>query len=79
MQRRLVSAGLAAFVAVVGLLAWKGDKVVDRVLDLRFGGHIPEPRYPFAKNDADANVQDVDYLARLPEEDRSFNDEARWS
>jgi hypothetical protein len=77
LQRRLVAAGLAAFVAVVALLAWKGDKVVDRVLELRFGGHIPEPRYPFAKNDADANVQDVDYLARLTEEDRSFNDEAR--
>jgi len=77
LQRRLVAAGLAVFVAVVALLAWKGDKVVDRVLDLRFGGHIPEPRYPFAKNDADANVQDVDYLARITEEDRSFNDEAR--
>ncbi|HSW83811.1 MAG TPA: hypothetical protein VLH12_10070 [Usitatibacter sp.] len=77
MQRRFVATGLVALVAVVGFLAWKGDQVVDRVLDLRFGGHIREPRYPFAKNDADANVQDVDYLARLTEEDRSFSDEAR--
>jgi hypothetical protein len=44
---------------------------------MRFGGHVPEARYPFAKNDADANVQDIDYLARLTEVDRSFSDEAR--
>jgi len=67
----------AAVLAAAVFLAWKGDKVVDRVLDMRFGGHVPEARYPFAKNDADANVQDVDYLARLTEVDRSFSEEAR--
>src|SRR5262249_36510012 len=75
-RRRTILALAATFAAAV-LLAFKGDKVLDRVLDLRFGGHIPEARYPFAKNDADANVQDVDYLARLTEVDRSFSDEAR--
>ncbi|HZW73585.1 MAG TPA: hypothetical protein VFF43_08545, partial [Caldimonas sp.] len=71
MARRSLLLFGAAVIAVAALLAWKGDKVVDRVLDLRFGGHIPQARYPFAKNDADANVQDVDYLSRLLEADRS--------
>jgi len=75
-RRRSILLLAATFAAAV-FLAFKGDKVVDRVLDMRFGGHVPEARYPFAKNDADANVQDMDYLARLTDVDRSFSDEAR--
>ena len=68
---------VAAFAAVALLLAWKGDKVVDRILDMRYGGMLPRADFPRPANTAEANRQDLDYLAKLPEVDRSFSDEAR--
>jgi hypothetical protein len=68
---------LAALAAAGLLLAWKGDKVVDRILDMRYGGVPPVPSLPKPRNPAEANLQDLDYLARLLDYDRSFGDEAR--
>jgi len=68
---------IAAIIAVALVLAWKGDKVVDRVLDMRFGAMLPKPDYPKPRDTAQANLQDLDYLARLTEVDRSFSDDAR--
>lgn len=68
------AAGLVAAGAL--LLAWKGDKVVDRVLDLRYGGMLPRADFPKPANSAEANRQDLDYLARFPTVDRSFSEEA---
>jgi hypothetical protein len=42
---RWTLAVLAALV-VVALGAWKGDALVDKLLDLRFGGYLPNATYP---------------------------------
>ena len=76
-RRRLVAFAVAALVAVALALAWKGDKVVDRILDMRYGGMMPRADLPRPADPAEANRQDLDYLARFPEVDRSFSDEAR--
>jgi hypothetical protein len=65
--------GLAAAVAV----AWKGDKLVDKVLDWRFGATLEKPSFPPPRDAAEANLQDLEYLSRLLEVDRSFSDAAR--
>ena len=75
MPRRSFAVAFAAGLAVMaGLIAWKGDKIVDRVLDWRFGAMLPKASYPMPRDAAEANAQDLDYLARLPEVDRSFSE-----
>jgi hypothetical protein len=76
LRRRFAAAFLAA-AAVAGFLAWKGDKVVDKVLDLRYGQMPTKPAYTRPRDAAEAHRQDLDYLARLTEYDRSFSDDAR--
>jgi hypothetical protein len=76
-RRNLALAALAIVVAAAGLLAWKGDKVVDRILDMRYGGVPPLPPLAKPRDAREANLQDLDYLARLPDYDRSFSDEGR--
>jgi hypothetical protein len=66
-------AALAAMLATGGLLAWKGDKVADKLLDLRFGAVLPPAAYPAPTDAAEANRQDLEYLDRLTEVDRSFS------
>ena len=75
--RKPLLAALAALAAVALFLAWKGDKVVDRILDLRYGGVPPAPALAKPRDAREANLQDLDYLARLVDYDRSFSDEAR--
>jgi hypothetical protein len=62
---------------VGAFLAWKGDKLVDRILEMRYGGVPPAPSFPKARDQAEANLQDLDYLLRILDYDRSFSDEAR--
>jgi len=77
LRRKLVALAVAALVAVALVLAWKGDKVADRILELRYGGTLPRADFPKPADLAEANRQDLDYLAKFPEVDRSFSDEAR--
>ena len=77
LRRKLVALLVAALVAVALVLAWKGDKVADRILELRYGGTLPRADFPKPADSAEANRQDLDYLAKFPEVDRSFSDEAR--
>jgi hypothetical protein len=68
------SAALAAsFVLAAGLVAWKPQYILDHVLDLRYGKSLPKPAYPAPANRAEANLQDLDYLSRLPIVDLSFS------
>lgn len=60
-------------VLAAGLIAWKSETILHRVLDLRYGQAFPSPRYPAPANRAEANLQDLDYLSRLPTADRSFS------
>ncbi|HUQ27209.1 MAG TPA: hypothetical protein VM051_01365 [Usitatibacter sp.] len=76
-RRKLAALAAAAVIAIGVLLAWKGDKVVDRILDMRYGKVLPKPQYPKPRDMAEANRQDLEYLARFPEVDRSFSDEAK--
>ena len=76
-RRNLALAALAAVLAVALLLAWKGDKVVDRILDLRYGAVPAKPDFAKPRDAREANVQDLDYLARILDYDRSFSDAAR--
>ena len=56
--------------------AWKGGAVVDKILDLRYGRTLPPPHFAAPADTAEAQRQDLDYLARLPTVDRSFSPEA---
>ena len=76
-RRRLILPFVAALAAAALLLAWKGDKVADRILDMRYGRVLAQPAYPKPRDQAEANLQDLDYLARFTEVDRSFSDDAR--
>jgi hypothetical protein len=58
--------------ALAVALAWKGDRVAEKVLYWRFGGQLPSPAYPPPRDATEARLQDLDYLARMPEVDRSF-------
>jgi hypothetical protein len=64
-----------AVLAAFGI-AWKSDFILDRVLDLRYGKSLPKPDYPAPAKRAEANLQDLDYLARLTSIDISFSPEA---
>jgi hypothetical protein len=60
-------------VLAVAFLAWKGDKVANKLVDLRFGAVLPKAAYPAPKDSAEAYRQDLDYLDRLTSVDRSFS------
>ena len=78
MARRSSILLAVAVLAAAGLfLAWKGDKVVDRILDMRYGATLAKPTYPAPRDQAEANRQDLDYLAHFTDVDRSFSDAAR--
>jgi hypothetical protein len=77
LRRSFVLAGAAAIALATGFLAWKGDRVVEKVLDLRFGAVLPNADFPSPRGLAEANRQDIDYLARLLEVDRSFSESGR--
>jgi hypothetical protein len=49
-----------------------GGRLYDKVLDLRYGGTLPPPAGPAPRDAGEARAQDLDYLARLPDVDRSF-------
>jgi hypothetical protein len=72
LRLRLAAGAVAVLAAAAGFMAWKGDRVVEKVLDMRFGATLPKPDYPSPRSAGEANLQDLDYLARLPEVDRSF-------
>src|SRR5437762_2897499 len=63
-------------VAIVAGAVWKGEAVVEKVLDLRYGQTLARADFPPARDRAEANRQDLDYLARLPSVDRSFSPQA---
>ncbi len=67
---------VAILILGAGLLAWQGDRVAEKVLDLRFGATLEKPRFPQPANQAEANRQDLAYLDRLTEVDRSFSPQA---
>jgi hypothetical protein len=73
----LVLAGAAGIALATVFLAWKGDRIVEKVLDLRFGAVLPKADFPPPRDVAEANRQDLDYLARLLEVDRSFSESGR--
>jgi hypothetical protein len=74
-RRRLALLAVHRSCAVALLLAWKGDKVVDRILDMRYGGvAAAQPDFPKPRDLAEANRQDLDYLGGFPQVDRSFSD-----
>jgi len=76
-RRRSILLAVAALIAAGLFLAWKGDKVVDRILDLRYGATLAKPAYPAPRDRTEANLQDLDYLGHFLDVDRSFGDEAR--
>jgi hypothetical protein len=57
----------------VAVLAWKGDKVANKLVDLRFGAVLPRASFPAPADKAEAYRQDLDYLDRLTSVDRSFS------
>lgn len=76
-RRRAVLAALALAVVAAAGLAWKGDKVYEKVLYLRYGTGLPAPRGPAPRDAAQARLQDLDMLAALPRVDRSFTAKGR--
>ena len=55
---------------------WKRDAIVEKALDLRYGRTLAPAHFPVPQDLAEAERQDLDYLARLPTVDRSFSDAA---
>ena len=79
-RRRLLWWSVAVVVTIAEaalILAWKGDKMVDRILELEYGDVPKLPAFPKPKDAAEANLQDLEYLARFTDVDRSFSDDAR--
>ena len=74
-RARLFAAVLV--ILAVALAAWKGDAVVEKALDLRYGQTLPAPGFPAPANEVEARLQDLDYLSRLPQVERSFTAEGR--
>ncbi|HSN20115.1 MAG TPA: hypothetical protein VLS49_05525 [Usitatibacter sp.] len=75
-RRLLVVLPIAAALAAA-LLAWKGEALYEKVLDLRYGTPLPVPKAPPPRDRAAARLRDLDMLAQLPEVDRSFGAEGR--
>ncbi len=67
----------ALLVLAAALAAWKGDAIVEKVLYLRYGATLGAARFPKPADAAAARRQDLAYLARLPDVDRSFSPAAR--
>ncbi len=76
-RRRVALAALALAALVAAGLAWKGDKVYEKILYLRYGAALPAPRGPAPRDAAQARRQDLDMLAALPRVDRSFSAKGR--
>jgi len=74
-SRRVPPRLLATFavLAIVAVGIAMGGRVYDKVLDLRYGGTLPPPSGPAPRDAAEARAQDLDYLAHLPDVDRSFS------
>jgi hypothetical protein len=75
--------GLAAIVIAITVIAAgtivarRGETLIDSLLDFRYGRTLPQPHYPAPANEAEARLQDLDYLAGLPTVDRSFTGAAK--
>jgi len=73
--RRLAGA-VAVLIVVAALAAWKGGRLYDKVLDLRYGTTLPPPAGGPPADATAARMQDLAYIAALPDVDRSFTPEA---
>jgi hypothetical protein len=62
-----------AVLAIVAAAIAMGGRVYDKVLDLRYGATLPPAPGPAPRDAVQAKVQDLDYLAHLPDVDRSFS------
>jgi len=62
-----------AVLALVGAGIAMGGRAYDKVLDLRYGATLPPLPGPAPRDAGEARVRDLDYLARLPDVDRSFS------
>lgn len=74
---RLAAALAAVLVIAVSLAAWKHDVVLEKILYWRYWQTLPPAAPGPAASAGEANRRDLDYLARLPEVDRSFTPETR--
>ena len=75
--KRVLVRGAAALVVIGAALgAWKHEAIAEKALDLRFGQTLPAPDFPPPADAAEARLQDLEYLARLTEVDRSFSSRA---
>src|SRR5262245_8560280 len=64
-------------VAVAAAIVWQFEPLLDAVLDWRYHATLPKLALPPPTDAAEADRQDLDYLARLPAVDRSFAPAAR--
>jgi hypothetical protein len=71
LRRPRVLVLLLAF-AVLAAIVWQGEHLLDAVLDWRYHATLSKPTLPPPTDAAEADRQDLDYLARLPSVDRSF-------
>jgi hypothetical protein len=77
LRRSLAAIAVAGLLVSIALFAWKGERITDRILGLRYGQVLPTPSYPAPQDAAEAYAQDLDYFARFTEVDRSFDAAAR--
>jgi hypothetical protein len=61
-----------AVLALVAVAVAMGGRIYDKVLYLRYGGSLPPPAGPPPRDAGQARVQDLDFVAHLPDVDRSF-------
>lgn len=54
------------------LALWQRERVAEKLLYWRFGASLPPAAYAPPRDETEARRQDLDYLARLTEVDRSF-------
>src|SRR5688500_7355845 len=72
MLRRVAWVLAAAILAAAALAAWKHEKVLEKILWLRYWQTLETPRLPAPRDAAQARLEDLEHLSRLPEVDRSF-------
>jgi hypothetical protein len=75
--RRLAAAFAATLAVLAGLAAWQHERVLEKVLWLRYWRTLETPRLPPPRDAATSRREDLDFLARLPEVDRAFDDASR--